>query len=133
MENQKPVQSGQPEENYEYRRRHRRDLISVVLAGVFLVLLGVLLFLASQGILSWDTWWPYLIMGIGLILLIDSIIRYPKEGSAGFRIGRLIAAIVLIGVGIVNLLGNVTWWPLVIVVIGVAIIVGALLRPRRNR
>jgi asparagine N-glycosylation enzyme membrane subunit Stt3 len=133
MTQKRPEQSDQPEGNYRHDRRHRREPASVILGGIFLILLGVLLFLASQGILAWDKWWQFLIIGIGIILLIDSIIRYQKESSAGFRIGRLIAAIVLIGIGVAFLLGNVTWWPLVIILIGVAIIIGGLLRPRQNK
>jgi hypothetical protein len=130
MENQKPSQSSQPEEYYRHGRRHHHDLLSSILGGVFFILLGLLLFLASQGILAWDKWWQYLIIGIGIILLISSIIRYQKESSAGFRYGSLIAAIILIGIGVAFLLGNATWWPLIIIVIGVAIIIGGLLRPR---
>jgi hypothetical protein len=130
MAKQKPEQ---PEEYYRHNRRRHRDRISAVLGGVVIILVGVLLFLASQGILSWDTWWQYLILGIGIILLIDSVIRYPQEGSAGFRLGRLIAGIVLIGVGAAFLLGSVAWWPLIIVVVGVVVVVVALLRPRQNK
>lgn len=133
MANQKTVQSDQPEEYNTYHRRHRHDPVSTILAGVFIILLGLLLFLASQGILAWDSWWQYLIIGLGIILLIDSIIRYRKESYAGFRIGRLIAALVLIGIGIAFLLGKIIWWPLVIVLIGVIIVIGGLLRPRQNR
>jgi hypothetical protein len=130
MAKQKPEQ---PEEYYRHNRRRRRDRISAVLGGVVIILVGVLLFLASQGILSWDTWWQYLILGIGIILLVDSVIRYPQEGSAGFRFGRLIAGIVLIGVGAAFLLGAVAWWPLIIVVAGVVVVIVALLRPRQNK
>jgi hypothetical protein len=133
MTQQKPEQSNQTEETYRHGRRHHRDVISAILGGVFLILLGVLLFLASQGILSWDKWWQFLIIGLGIIFLIDIVIRYQKEGSRGFRIGRLIAGIVLIGVGVAFLLGNVSWWPLIIIVVGVAIIVGGLVRSRQNK
>jgi phosphatidylserine synthase len=133
MTQQKPESPDQPEGTYRHERRHHRDPVSAILAGVFLVLLGVLLFLANQGIVSWDKWWQYLIIGIGIILLIDSLIRYRTDSSRGLRIGRLVAAIILIGVGVAFLLGNVTWWPLVIIVVGVAIIIGALMRPRQNK
>jgi len=133
MENQKPEQSGQSEENYRHSRRHYRSGISGISGGAFLVLLGVLLFLATQGILSWDKWWQFLIIGIGIILLVDSLIRYRREGALEFRTGRLIAGIILTGVGIAFLLGDVVWWPLIVIVVGVAIIVGGLLRRGRNR
>jgi hypothetical protein len=133
MARQKPEQPEQSEEYYRHGRRRHRDRISAVLGGVIIILVGILLFLANRGILSWDTWWQYLILGIGIILLIDSVIRYPQEGSAGFRFGRLIAGIVLIGVGAAFLLGAVAWWPLIIIVVGVVVVVVALLRPRQYK
>jgi hypothetical protein len=133
MENQKPAQSGQPEEDYRYGRRHHRGGISGIGAGVFLVLLGILLFLADRGILAWDKWWQFLILGIGIILLIDSLVRYQKDSAREFRIGRIVVAVILIGVGIAFLVGNATWWPLVIIVVGAAVIIGGLLRRDRDR
>jgi hypothetical protein len=133
MENQKPAQSGQPEEKYRHWSRHYHGGLSGIGGGVFLVLLGALIFLATQGILAWDRWWQFLIIGIGIIFLVDSLIRYQKDSAREIRVGRLIAAIILIGVGIAFLLGNVVWWPLIIILIGVAIIIGGLLRRGRNR
>jgi hypothetical protein len=89
--------------------------------------------LATQDILAWDKWWQYLIIGVGVILLVESLVLYQRESALEFRIGRLIAAIILIGVGVAFLLGNLPWWPLVLIVIGVAIIVGRSLRGGRNR
>jgi hypothetical protein len=133
MENQKHAQSGQPEEIYRHSRRHHHSVTSGYVGGVFFILLGILLFLAIQGILAWDKWWQYLIIGVGVILLVESLILYQRESALEFRIGRLIAAIILIGVGVAFLLGNLPWWPLVLIVIGVAIIVGRSLRGGQNR
>ena len=133
MENQKPAQSGQPEEIYRHSRRHHHSVTSGYVGGVFFILLGILLFLATQDILAWDKWWQYLIIGVGVILLVESLILYQRESALEFRIGRLIAAIILIGVGIAFLLGNVVWWPLVIIVVGVAVIIGGLLRRGRSK
>jgi hypothetical protein len=133
MAQQKQEQSGQPEEDYRHGRRHHHGGISGIGAGVFLLLLGILLFLANQGILAWDKWWQFLIIGIGIILLVDSLIRYQKDTAREIRIGRLIAAIILIGVGIAFLVGNANWWPLIIILVGVAIIVGGLFRRGQSK
>ena len=45
------------------------------LGGLILILLGVIFFLNNIGIFwwwDWDTTWPLIIMGIGLILLINN-------------------------------------------------------------
>jgi hypothetical protein len=44
MENQKPAQSGQPEEIYRHSRRHHHSVTSGYVGGVFFILLGILLF-----------------------------------------------------------------------------------------
>jgi hypothetical protein len=132
MENQKPVQNAPTEVDSRRGRRHYRSGISGIGGGLLLVLLGVLLFLATQDILSWDKWWQYLIVGVGVIFLADALI-YRRGGVSEFRIGRLIAGIILVGVGIAFLLGSVAWWPLVIIFIGVAVIIGGLLRRGGDR
>ena len=132
MENQKPAQSSHVEENYRHRRRHYHVGLSGISGGVFLVLLGVLLFLATRDVLAWDRWWQFLIVGIGVIFLADGLLRYRRENATEFRVGRLIAGIILIGVGVAFLLGSIVWWPLVIILIGVAIIIGGVFRIGRN-
>jgi hypothetical protein len=132
MEDKKPAESGQPEEDYRFRRHYHRG-ISGISGGVFLILLGTLLYLATQGILAWDMWWQFLIIGIGVILLVDSLVRYQREKGLEFRLGRPVAGVILIGVGIVFLVGNVVWWPMVIILVGVFVIIGGLLRRGRNR
>jgi hypothetical protein len=51
MENQKPSQSSQSEEEYRYGRRHHHGGISGIGAGVFLLLLGILLFWQTRAYL----------------------------------------------------------------------------------
>jgi uncharacterized membrane protein HdeD (DUF308 family) len=58
---------------------------------------------------------------------------YRRRYTGEFRTGRLITGIILIGVGIAFLLGNVVWWPIVIIVVGVAVIIGGLLRRGQNK
>ena len=45
------------------------------IGGLILILLGVIFFLNNLGVFwwwDWDTTWPLIIMGIGLILLLNS-------------------------------------------------------------
>jgi hypothetical protein len=132
MENQKPAPSIRAEENYRPSSRRHLSGISGIGAGLLLVLLGILLVLAAQDILSWDKWWQFFIIGVGIILLADSLL-YRRRDVNEFRIGRLVTGIILIGVGIAFLLGNVAWWPVIIIVVGVAVITGSLLRKGRER
>ena len=132
MKQQESEKANQPERDDWYERRHHRDSTSAIFGGIFLILLGVLLFLASQGILAWDKWWQYFIVGIGTIMLIDGLVRYRKESIHRFRVGRIIGGIILIGIGLAFLLGAVTWWPLILILVGIGVIIGGILRSRQR-
>ena len=45
----------------------RRDPISGVVFALILLTLGVLLTLAVRGLILWDDWWKYFIIGILLL------------------------------------------------------------------
>jgi hypothetical protein len=110
-------------------RTHRHESSTgAIFAGLFLILLGGLLFLASQGMLAWNEWWKYLLIGIGVILLINVWVDYSLDKAHGFRAGRLIPGIILIVIGGAFLLGSFDWWALILVAIGVIILIGGFTR-----
>ncbi|MHB8086309.1 MAG: hypothetical protein ACYDHZ_10825 [Dehalococcoidia bacterium] len=127
MMEQKPSQNSTQEQDYRDRKMHHHRF-SGVFAGLLLILLGILLFMASQGIVSWDKWWQLFLIGLGVILLIDVFLRYSQDKARGFPMGRIIAAIVLIVIGVVFIISAINWWPLVLVAVGVAILIGGLVR-----
>jgi asparagine N-glycosylation enzyme membrane subunit Stt3 len=112
-----------PQEQNGRVRRNRHHGFSAIFAGLFLIMLGGLLFLASQGIISWDKWWQLFLIGLGVILLIDVFIRYLQDRSIGFQAGRVIAGLVLIIIGTAFFLSAVNWWALIIVAVGVVILI----------
>ena len=111
------------------RHSHRSPAI---FAGLLLILLGGLLFLASMGIVSWDRWWQFFLIGLGVILLIDAFVDYRQDIYHGFKSGRVIAAVVLIVLGIVFLLSMVNWWALIIMAVGIIILAAGLWRRPSN-
>ncbi len=133
MAEQKQAPTEQEDRNERYARHHRHYGAPAIFAGLLLILLGVLLFLAAQGYITWDRWWQYFLIGLGLILIIDSLIRYQRESSRGFSVGRIVAGIILIGIGTAFLFYVVSWWPLILVAIGIAILVGGIWRHSQNR
>jgi hypothetical protein len=134
MEQPKPDQqsgSGPTIEHEDWReqRRHRRGGIPGLFAGLLLVWLGITLYLATSGIWSWDTWWQPFIIGLGVIFLIDAAVRYVQNKNVPFVWGRVVTGLILIAVGVIFLLGNLTnLWPVVLVVIGLLILLGAFWR-----
>lgn len=87
-------------------------------------------FSGKQGVIGWEIWWQYFIVGIGVALLIDAEMNYRSNDKDSRWVGRLIAGIALVGVGIAFLVGESFLWPLVIIAVGVAILLSSLLRKR---
>ncbi len=109
-----------------------RGRVRYVIGGI-LVVLGVLLLLSNTNIISldwgWDlvrTWWPLLLIVWGLWELV----------SGGFRFRLWPIVLLLLGIGFqLSALGLWRWdfsviWPVFIVIVGVAILLG---RRRRGR
>ncbi len=104
---------------------HRHHRTSGVSAGLTIILLGVLLFLENQRLLRSDQWWMYFLIGLGVIFLLDAALRHQQ--GAAVR-GRIIAGVIVGGLGVAFLFGWSNWWPLILIVVGVGIIVGGLVR-----
>jgi phosphoglycerol transferase MdoB-like AlkP superfamily enzyme len=131
MDNQNPSQPPTPPDDYEWRRRRFRRGSSSVFIGLILILLGSLFFLTNQGYIGHDRWWQYFLIGLGIIFLFDGAMRYRQQNYHGFLVSRVIAGLVLLAIGIIFLLGATAWWPLILILAGIGIIIGGLVRRSR--
>jgi hypothetical protein len=76
--------------------------------------------------------WGIIMLGAGVILLIEAVIRLMVPQFHKRLGGTLIIAMIFIAVGLGNFLGN--WdlvWPFVLIALGVSILFGGLLRRRK--
>jgi hypothetical protein len=106
--------------------RGGRDLAGALAGGLILILLGSLLYLGQNNFLSLtaSNWWTFFIMGLGIIVIVLGLVRY---GQRGYFMGSFIGGAVLISIGltgVVSSLSNV--WPLIIVVLGFAVLAVAI-------
>ena len=105
-------------------------LIGAIFAGLAIILLGVLLYLAASGLtplVTWSNFWAYLLVGIGGFLLLRAILAMVLARGSFYHFGGIIAGIILIAIGMawlsVSLFGwDRPFWPLIIVGGGVLII-----------
>jgi len=129
-----------PEEKPEGRERRRdekreegteekwrRDPISGVVFGLIVLALGVLLTLAARHVILWDDWWKYFIIGIGVVFLIEVLVRRLNPAYRRPMFGRFVAGLILICIGAASIGGFGSWWPLIIVAVAVAILLRLLL------
>ena len=109
------------------------DLAGAITGGLVLILLGVLLYYASIGTtaITFANFWQYFILGVGVILILQGLIRLGERGRAyvGSFIGG--AVMIIIGLGLVSG-GYVDLWPLILVVLGVVAIASAFTARRRS-
>lgn len=121
-----------PEKKEEgMEEKWHRDPFSAIFTGLIIAMIGLFLFLAAQGYIGWGKWWAYFLLGLGGIFIIEVIVRsvIPEYRKPIF--GKLVAGVVLICIGAGNIYGLREWWPLIIIVVGVAILILGLRRVRR--
>ena len=119
------------ERHDEKGEKYRRDPFSAIFLGLIILMIAALWFLRGEGILVSGEWWQWVMVGVGSILIIDRLIRYPSPVHRRPMLGRIIFGIILIGIGIAFIYGVETWWPLILGVVAVAFIVYGIYRVRK--
>jgi Ca2+/Na+ antiporter len=109
----------------------RRDPLGRVIFGLIVIAVGVLFLFASQDKISWDDWWAYFLVALGGIFIFEVLIRSIMPAYRRPVFGKLIAGIVLIAIGAFNIYGMVSWWPVIIIGVGVLILFSGLFRARK--
>jgi hypothetical protein len=127
-------EKGEKEEKHEKREKRekgRDEILGPLIGGSILIWLGLTFYYQTIGYLSSSIWWAYFVGGIGVILIGAGLATAIRGNRAYY--GYLIGGAVLFLVGFAEIQGG--WqnlWPLFIVVIGVAVIVGGVLGRRRS-
>lgn len=88
--------------------------------GMILVLLGVLFLLNQTGTITGDTWWQAFLIGLGVICIANGVTRNFYPGYRWGSFSKIVCGIVLVTIGVIFLLGISQWWPIVLIVAGVA-------------
>jgi hypothetical protein len=107
-------------------KRRRVWSYSVVL-GLQLLLIGVVLFLWARDVLTVRETLAYFLFGMGAISLFDVVARYLQLAPHRFMWCRLMFAFLMLSTGGAILGGFGAWWPLIVILVGVGILVNALL------
>jgi hypothetical protein len=104
----------------EMREHWHRSPFHGLFVGLSLLLLGVLFLLNQTGALTGDTWWQSLLIGLGVIWIINGLVRYNHPEFHWGAYNKIVFGIVLILVGALFIAGFSEWWPVVLIVAGVA-------------
>jgi len=110
----------------EELEKREKDPLSKAFGGLVLIVLGVSLLLAVEGIIPMDKWWALFVAGLGIVFLIDSALRYFIPEYKRPITGRVFAGLLLLAIGVSFLLGITEWWPVILIIIGVWLIIRAV-------
>jgi hypothetical protein len=143
-----PAQPPQPRHYEKYEKQEGRekeekrekqekgrggDLAGALTGGFILILLGVLLYYATVGTtaINYGNFWQYFLIGLGAIIILQGIVRYAERRTP--YIGSFIGGAVLMILGFAFVSSaNFVFWPLILVVLGLAIIASAFTARRRT-
>lgn len=109
----------------------QRDPFGRVIFGLIVIAVGVMFLLATRDKIAWEDWWAYFLLTLGGIFIFEVLVRTVMSAYRRPVFGKLIAGLVLIAIGASNIYGLVSWWPLIIIGVGVFILFSGFFRIRK--
>jgi hypothetical protein len=128
---QEKEQEKDTEKSSYYGEKFRRDPLSAVFWAAIFILAGIVLLAENMGwlpTLGEAEPWQWIMLGAGGLLLIEALIRATSPDYARPTTGRFILAVILIGVGAAGIFAIELTWPLILIVVGVAILLRTIIR-----
>ncbi|MEO0086544.1 MAG: hypothetical protein ABIK77_04160 [candidate division WOR-3 bacterium] len=95
--------------------------LEYIFSGLILIVIGLTLSLRYIGIISWNDWWAYLLLGLGIVFFIDALLRsiILKKGI----VGRIITGTILVIIGVGKLVSLRIWFSYVVLIIGLILVI----------
>jgi hypothetical protein len=128
------------------RHKDRRDSLSAFIWALIFIWAGVVLLAENLGYLGWlkirfsdlpaglrqfgVEAWPLIFLGAGVLVAIEVLLRLVVPAFRRPVTGRIILAVILVGVGLGNLTNWNVLWPLILIVLGVSMLLGGFFRNR---
>jgi hypothetical protein len=108
------------------------DALGPLVWGLIIIFAGLAFAAVNLGIYPWLTWenvWSVIFIGAGLLFLLEVIIRLVLPTYRRPVRGRIILAFVALAIGLGGVVGWELTWPLIVIAVGLAIIIGVFVRP----
>jgi hypothetical protein len=133
-----------PEEK-SWDEKYRRDPLGAIIWALILIWAGLVFLAANMGMLDrlmreslnvpginfvgkLVGAWPVVLIGAGVLLLVEVVIRLMVPAYRRPVTGTLILAVILIGVGLGDLISWNFIWPLILIILGVSFLFRATRR-----
>ncbi len=130
-------QEKQTRQSEKYEKREKSgDRSGPIIGGGILILLGVIYYatITTPPLIIPGDFWAYFLLGLGILLIIQSVYRFATIHHRASGMGSLWAGIILAAIGIGGIAGGGNFWPIVLIAIGVLVIAaGVTSRSRAPR
>jgi chromate transport protein ChrA len=117
----KAAVSAYTQENEEYSLNPAMRMIFGFLPGIILILLGALFLLSQAGYLTGE-WWQYFLVGMAVIVFLETGIRFRATTPKRLKWVRMASALLMIIGGALFLFNPNGWWPWALIGAGVVVV-----------
>ncbi|MGD2249351.1 MAG: hypothetical protein PVF58_13165 [Candidatus Methanofastidiosia archaeon] len=107
-----------PEE--EHFEKWHEDPLGGVMFGLILIIAASIYIFKDR--LTVEPWWALIIAAIGCVLLLEALVRSVKAEYRRPSLGKAVWGIIFIAVGMGIVYGFEEFWPVIIIVAGVIIL-----------
>jgi hypothetical protein len=111
--------------------KFRRDPVGAAFGAGVLILVGLILMADNLGFLPQigkSEVWHWIACGIGIIILLEVLVRATSPDHARPVTGRLIFGGILLAAGLSGIIETTLIWPLILILIGFAVLARNLFR-----
>ncbi len=120
-------------EKSEKDEKGARDPLSSVLWAVFFIAVGVILLIQQMGYFQYWDWgniWRVFVAAAGVTLLLEAVLRLILPAYRRPVLGTIIGGLILLAIGLGEVLNWSITWPIILIVIGAAMLLGGLFKGR---
>ncbi len=138
MSERRPEKEEEKREKEEEKRtekgaeeKGRHDPVGTITFAAVLIWGGIVALISIGNLVtvSWWQGWPVFFTGVGVILLVEAVVRMRPEYRRHVG-GTVVLGIILLVLGLSSLLGT-GWdvvWPIILIAIGVVLVLRQLVR-----
>ena len=113
-----------------------RDTLATITWGLIVIWAGLVFFLANMGSeflgIRWDNTWSWILLGAGLLLLLEIVLRLVIPDYRRPVGGRVFLAAILLAIGLGGVVDIAVTWPIILIAVGLVILIGAFRRTDRE-
>ena len=118
-------------EKYE-KREKGGDRSGPLVGGGILILIGLIYYATitppppSAPYIPSTQFWAYFFLGLGILLIIQSVYRFTTMHHRAAGMGSLWGGVILAAIGVAGIAGSGNFWPIILIAIGALVIVAGM-------